>query len=145
LLLDVDGYVAEGAGENISIVKKGKLYTPDLTSCSGRHHARSPIITRPQELGIEVIENAHPRRDLPGAEKPSSHGTAGRSDPDPRTRTSATSRAAVQRGPITANLQQGIFSTVSPEKHPQQHRLAELRLRSNAVSKQDISSALHRK
>ena len=33
LLLDVDGYVAEGAGENLFIVKKGKLYTPDLTSC----------------------------------------------------------------------------------------------------------------
>src|SRR5690606_39835541 len=33
LLLDVDGYVAEGSGENIFIVKKGKIYTPDLTSC----------------------------------------------------------------------------------------------------------------
>ena len=33
LLLDVDGFVAEGAGENLFIVKDGKLYTPDLTSC----------------------------------------------------------------------------------------------------------------
>src|SRR5512135_221120 len=33
LLLDPEGYVAEGAGENIFIVKKGRLYTPDLTSC----------------------------------------------------------------------------------------------------------------
>jgi len=55
LLLDVDGYVAEGAGENIFIVKKGKLYTPDLTSCL-EGISRDTIITLAKELGIELIE-----------------------------------------------------------------------------------------
>ena len=34
LLLDVDGFVAEGSGENVFIIRNGKLYTPDLTSAS---------------------------------------------------------------------------------------------------------------
>ena len=37
LLLDVDGFVAEGSGENLFIVKNGKLYEPELTSALVRH------------------------------------------------------------------------------------------------------------
>lgn len=51
LLLDVDGYVAEGSGENIFIIKKGKIYTPELTSCL-EGITRATIIEFAAELGI---------------------------------------------------------------------------------------------
>ena len=55
LLLDVDGYVAEGAGENIFIVKHGKLYTPDMTSCL-EGITRASIVELAGEIGVPVIE-----------------------------------------------------------------------------------------
>ncbi len=57
LLLDVDGYVAEGAGENIFIIKRGKLYTPDMTSCL-EGITRASIIELAEEIGIPIIESA---------------------------------------------------------------------------------------
>ena len=56
LLLDTEGYVSEGAGENIFIVKSGKIYTPDLASCLDGI-TRDSVVTIARELGIEVIEN----------------------------------------------------------------------------------------
>ena len=56
LLLDVDGYVAEGAGENVFIIKHGKLYTPDMTSCL-EGITRASIIELAGEIGVPVIES----------------------------------------------------------------------------------------
>src|SRR5512135_479959 len=61
LLLDVDGFVAEGSGENIFLVKKGKIYTPDLTSALDGI-TRDTVIHLAREHGIEVIEK-HMTRD----------------------------------------------------------------------------------
>ncbi|MHB1100080.1 MAG: branched-chain amino acid transaminase, partial [Burkholderiales bacterium] len=55
LLLDVDGFVTEGSGENIFIVRKGKLYTPDLTSALDGI-TRDTLIQFATEIGIPVIE-----------------------------------------------------------------------------------------
>ena len=75
LLLDVDGYVAEGAGENIFIVKKGKLYTPDLTSCL-EGITRDSVITLAKEMGIEVIEKRITRDEIYCADEAFFTGTA---------------------------------------------------------------------
>ena len=61
LLLDVDGYIAEGSGENIFIIKQGKLYTPDLTSCL-EGITRNSVIELAQEMNIPVIEKTHYQR-----------------------------------------------------------------------------------
>src|SRR3954462_11344826 len=53
LLLDVDGYVAEGAGENLFIVRKGKIYEPEIASAL-MGITRDSIITLANELGYEV-------------------------------------------------------------------------------------------
>ncbi len=85
LLLDVDGYVAEGAGENIFIVKKGKLYTPDLTSCL-EGITRDSIFTLAKEMGIEIDrETHHPRRSIL-RRRSLLHRHGCRGDADPRTR-----------------------------------------------------------
>ena len=55
LLLDHEGFVAEGSGENLFIVRNGKLYTPETTSAL-EGITRDTIITIAQEQGFEVIE-----------------------------------------------------------------------------------------
>src|ERR1019366_2436936 len=110
LLLDVDGYVAEGAGENIFIVKKGKLYTPDLTSCL-EGITRDCIITLAKDLGIELIEKRIPRDEVYCADEAFFTGTAAEVTPirelDHRT------IGGGSRGAITARLQQAFFDCVA--------------------------------
>ena len=55
LILDTDGYVSEGAGENIFIVRKGNLITTDLSTCL-EGITRDTVISLAKELGISIIE-----------------------------------------------------------------------------------------
>jgi branched-chain amino acid aminotransferase len=55
LLLDTDGYVSEGTGENVFIVHNGILYTPDLASCLDGI-TRTSIIEIAKDIGLQVIE-----------------------------------------------------------------------------------------
>lgn len=68
LLLDVDGYVSEGSGENIFIIKHGKLYTPDMTSCL-EGITRASIIELAGEIGLSVIEKRITRDEVYCAEE----------------------------------------------------------------------------
>jgi branched-chain amino acid aminotransferase len=115
LLLDPEGYVAEGAGENIFIVRKGKLYTPDLTSCL-EGITRDSIITLAKELDIELIEKRITRDEIYTADEAFFTGTAAEVTPirelDTRPIGSGT------RGPITQRLQSLFFDCVSG-KNPQ--------------------------
>jgi branched-chain amino acid aminotransferase len=109
LLLDVDGYVAEGAGENIFIVKQGKLYTPDLTSCL-EGITRDSIVTLAKDLGIELIEKRITRDEVYCADEAFFTGTAAEVTPirELDTRTIGIG----SRGPITAKLQALFFDIV---------------------------------
>jgi branched-chain amino acid aminotransferase len=110
LLLDVDGYVAEGAGENIFIVKQGRLYTPDMTSCL-EGITRASIVELAGEMGIPVIEKRITRDEVYCADEAFFTGTAAEVTPirelDNRKIGSGT------RGPITARLQAMFFDCVS--------------------------------
>ena len=110
LLLDVDGYVAEGAGENIFIVKQGRLYTPDMTSCL-EGITRASILELAGEIGIPVIEKRITRDEVYCADEAFFTGTAAEVTPirelDNRKIGSGT------RGPITARLQAMFFDCVS--------------------------------
>ena len=110
LLLDVDGYVAEGSGENIFIVKQGKLYTPDLTSCL-EGITRDTIIQLAAEIGVPVIEKRITRDEVYCCDEAFFTGTAAEVTPirelDRRT------IGAGQRGPITTQLQALFFDCVS--------------------------------
>lgn len=55
LLLDNEGYVSEGSGENIFIVKGGRIYTPELTSCL-EGITRSTILSFAEELDLKTVE-----------------------------------------------------------------------------------------
>ena len=98
LLLDVDGYVAEGSGENLFIVKSGKLYEPELTSAL-IGVTRDAVITMARDMGLEVQAKRITRDDVYIADEAFFTGTAAEITPirelDSRTIGSG------RRGPIT--------------------------------------------
>ena len=109
LLLDVDGFVAEGSGENVFIIRKGKLYTPDLTSAL-EGITRDTIVQLAKELGYEVIEKRITRDEVYTADEAFFTGTAAEVTPirelDNRNIGTGT------RGPITEKLQALYFDVV---------------------------------
>jgi branched-chain amino acid aminotransferase len=109
LLLDVEGYVAEGSGENIFVVKQGKLYTPDLTSCL-EGITRASIIELAAELGIPVIEKRITRDEIYCADEAFFTGTA--AEVTPIRELDNRIIGASKRGPITAQLQNLFFDCV---------------------------------
>ncbi|MGD9787360.1 MAG: branched-chain amino acid transaminase [Sulfuricellaceae bacterium] len=110
LLLDVDGFVAEGSGENIFLVKKGKLYTPDLTSALDGI-TRDTIIHLAREHGIEVIEKHITRDEVYTAEEAFFTGTA--AEVTPIAELDRRKVGAGRRGPITEKLQSLYFDCVT--------------------------------
>ncbi|MCX7628497.1 MAG: branched-chain amino acid transaminase [Methylophilaceae bacterium] len=120
LLLDVDGFVAEGSGENIFIVRNGKLYTPDLTSAL-EGITRDTIIQLAEEMGLKVIEKRITRDEVYSADEAFFTGTAAEVTPirelDNRTIGSG------RRGPITEKLQAKFFEVVTGQSAAHAHWL----------------------
>ena len=109
LLLDVDGFVAEGSGENVFIVRKGKLITPDLTSAL-EGITRDTIVQLAGELGIEVIEKRITRDEVYTADEAFFTGTAAEVTPIRELDNRAIGIGT--RGPITEKLQALYFDVV---------------------------------
>ena len=109
LLLDTEGYVSEGAGENVFIVKSGKIYTPDLASCLDGI-TRDSVVTIARDLGIEVIEKRMTRDEVYCADEAFFTGTAAEVTPirelDGRT------IGEGSRGPVTEKIQSLFFDIV---------------------------------
>jgi branched-chain amino acid aminotransferase len=109
LLLDVDGLVAEGSGENVFIVRNGKLYTPDLTSAL-EGITRDTIMQLARELGIPVIEKRITRDEVYCADEAFFTGTA--AEVTPIRELDNRKIGAGDRGPITERLQTLYFDCV---------------------------------
>jgi branched-chain amino acid aminotransferase len=112
LMLDTAGYVSEGSGENIFIVKRGKLVTTGLTSIlSGI--TRESVMTLAKDLGIEVTERRFTRDELYTADEAFFTGTAAELTPirEADRRTIGEGRA----GEITKTLQAEFFKCVGGE------------------------------
>jgi len=112
LLLDVDGYVAEGSGENIFVIRKGKMYTPDLTSCLAGI-TRDTIFQLAKEIGLEVIEKRITRDEVYIADEAFFTGTAAEVTPIRELDGRTIGEGA--RGPITTRLQAMYFAAVKGE------------------------------
>ncbi|MCG1043214.1 branched-chain amino acid transaminase [Mycetohabitans sp. B8] len=123
LLLDVDGYVSEGSGENFFLVNHGKLYTPDLSSCLDGI-TRDTIITLAKDFGIEVIEKRITRDEVYTADEAFFTGTAAEVTPirELDNRTIGTGR----RGPVTEKLQCAFFDIVSGKNKQYAHWLTQV-------------------
>lgn len=110
LLLDPEGYVAEGSGENIFIIRDNVIYTPELTSCLDGI-TRATVITLAEGLGYQVKEKRITRDEVYVADEAFFTGTAAEVLPirelDGRT------IGEGKRGPITTKLQTLYFDLVT--------------------------------
>ena len=109
LLLDVDGFVAEGSGENVFFVKKGKLYTPELTSALDGI-TRKTIISLADVIGIPVIEKRITRDEMYTADEAFFTGTAAEVTPIRELDNRMIGEGV--RGEITTKLQSMYFDSV---------------------------------
>ena len=110
LLLDVDGFVAEGAGENIFIIKENKLYEPELTSAlSGI--TRASVIELAQDLGYPVISKRLTRDDIYIADEAFFTGTA--AEVTPIRELDGRVIGAGKAGPVTKRIQKAFFDVVT--------------------------------
>jgi branched-chain amino acid aminotransferase len=110
LLLDVDGFVAEGSGENIFIIRNGKLYTPDLTSAL-EGITRDTILQLAAEIGLSVIEKRITRDEVYSADEAFFTGTA--AEVTPIRELDRRSIGTGTAGPITKQLQKMYFDAVT--------------------------------
>ncbi|MDF1764275.1 MAG: branched-chain amino acid transaminase [Oleibacter sp.] len=110
LLLDNEGYVAEGSGENFFMMSKGVMYTPELTSCLDGITRRT-IMEMARSMGIEVREKRITRDEVYIADEAFFTGTA--AEVLPIKSLDGRVIGAGSRGPVTEKLQNMYFDTVT--------------------------------
>lgn len=118
IALDVNGYLSEGSGENLFIIRGGVLYTTPLANSVLSGITRASVITLAKQLGIEVVEQALPREMLYIADEAFFTGTAAEV-----THLRSVDRILVgdgTMGPITSALHEeffGIVNGLKPDRH----------------------------
>jgi len=110
MLLDTEGYVSEGAGENLFIVRDGRLYTPDLASCLDGI-TRASVMTIAHDLGLTVTEKRITRDEVYCADEAFFTGTA--AEVTPIRELDNRQIGLGHRGPITQRIQSVFFDAVS--------------------------------
>ena len=109
LLLDPEGYVAEGSGENIFVVRDGVLYTPELTSCLDGI-TRKTVMQLAESDGYKVVEKRITRDEVYVADEAFFTGTA--AEVLPIRELDGRVLGSGKRGPITEKLQAQYFDLV---------------------------------
>ena len=109
LLLDAEGYVAEGSGENIFIVRNGELRTPDVTSAL-EGITRETIMALAAEIGVPVRERRMTRDEVYIADEAFFTGTA--AEVTPIRELDGRQIGSGARGPVTEKLQSLYFDVV---------------------------------
>jgi branched-chain amino acid aminotransferase len=110
LLLDVDGFVAEGAGENVFIVKDGVIYEPEIASAL-IGITRATVITLAAQLGYKVVSKRLTRDDIYIADEAFFTGTA--AEVTPIRELDDRQIGEGKRGPVTTKLQSLYFDVVN--------------------------------
>jgi branched-chain amino acid aminotransferase len=113
IALDVNGYVSEGSGENIFIVRGGKIYTPPIGASILNGITRDSVIRIARDLNFEVIESLIPREALYVADEVFFSGTAAEVTP-----IRSIDRITIgigKRGPVTERIQKEFFAYIAGE------------------------------
>jgi branched-chain amino acid aminotransferase len=110
LLLDVDGFVAEGAGENLFVVKNGRLFEPELTSAL-IGITRDTVIQLAADMGMQITARRLTRDDIYIADEAFFTGTAAEVTPIRELDNRVIGTGA--RGPVTTELQARFFDVVN--------------------------------
>jgi branched-chain amino acid aminotransferase len=111
ILLDASGFVSEGAGENIFVVKDGAVYTPDLSAGALNGITRNTVLHICKDLGLELVQKRITRDELYISDEVFFTGTA--AEVTPIREIDRVEIGAGSRGPITEKIQSAFFDIVN--------------------------------
>ncbi len=111
IALDTNGYISEGSGENIFVVRDGKIATPPLGNSALPGITRATIILLAKRMGLEIVESMIPRESLYIADEVFFTGTA--AEVSPIRSVDRITIGCGSRGPITEKLQKEFFSVIA--------------------------------
>lgn len=121
LLLDATGFVSEGAGENLFVVKDGVIYTPDLSAGALNGITRNTVLHIAKDLGIEVVQKRITRDEIYIADEAFFTGTA--AEVTPIRELDRVTLGSGARGPVTQRVQQAFFDIVNGRNAQYSHWL----------------------
>jgi branched-chain amino acid aminotransferase len=111
LLLDASGFVSEGAGENIFVIKDGVIYTPDLSAGALNGITRNTVFHIAKDLGVEVVQKRITRDEIYISDEAFFTGTA--AEVTPIRELDRVEIGIGRRGPITEKIQSAFFDIVN--------------------------------
>ena len=111
LLLDASGFVSEGAGENVFVIKGGVVYTPDLSAGALNGITRNTIFAICQDLGLKLVEKRITRDEIYISDEAFFTGTA--AEVTPIRELDRIELGSGSRGPITEQIQSAFFDIVN--------------------------------
>ena len=122
LLLDTAGFVSEGSGENVFIIKDGVVYTPDLSAGALKGITRDTVFHICRDLGLEVVQKRITRDEVYIADEAFFTGTA--AEVTPIRELDRIEIGAGTRGPITEKIQSAFFDIVNGRNPKYAHWLS---------------------
>ena len=122
LLLDSAGFVSEGAGENVFLVKDGVVYTPDLSAGALNGITRNTVLHIAKDLGLDVVQKRITRDECLIADEMFFTGTA--AEVTPIRELDRVQIGIGQRGPVTEKIQSAFFDIVGGKNPRYAHWLS---------------------
>ena len=122
LLLDASGFVSEGSGENVFIIKGGVVYTPDLSAGALNGITRNTIMHICKDLGLELVQKRITRDEVYIADEAFFTGTA--AEVTPIRELDRIEIGCGSRGPITEKIQAAFFDIVNGRNPKYAHWLS---------------------
>ena len=128
LLLDSSGFVSEGAGENIFVVKNGVIFTPDLSAGALNGITRNTVLHIAQDLGLEVVQKRITRDEVYISDEAFFTGTAAEVTPIRELDRIPLGKDDYlgSRGPITEKIQNAFFDIVNGRNPKYAHWLTKV-------------------
>ena len=128
LLLDTAGFVSEGSGENVFVVKEGVVYTPDLSAGALNGITRNTVFHSCKDLGLEVVQKRITRDEVYIADEAFFTGTAAEVTPIRELDRIELGKGSYvgSRGPITEKIQTAFFDIVNGRNPQYAHWLTKV-------------------
>jgi branched-chain amino acid aminotransferase len=111
LLLDASGFVSEGAGENLFVIRGGTVFTPDLSAGALNGITRNTVLAICRDLGVPLVEKRITRDEVYIADEAFFTGTA--AEVTPIRELDRVTIGAGTRGPLTERIQSAFFDIVN--------------------------------
>jgi len=124
MLLDANGFVSEGAGENVFIVKNGVVYTPDLSAGALNGITRNTVFSICKDLGLEVVQKRITRDEVYISDEAFFTGTA--AEVTPIRELDRLPIGTGSRGPVTEKIQSAFFAIVNGQNPQYAHWLTQV-------------------